>query len=157
MADNLTQRDDVQEIDEFYGEDVVTTGAADRDLYVSTTGTESHSFERSEEYGRFVASFFDDIEFAYVSSMDGHCFNVVDDGESRLDELEDALDTAYVDDIEQQSDGYYTVTASDDNGFWQDHWDMERVRNTGFAVDSIRFTETTKQVTFMDTETEEYQ
>jgi hypothetical protein len=152
MVDSLTQRDDVQEPDEFYGADVIQSTADDRDLYVSTTGTNSCSFERSEDYGRFVASFFDNIEFAYVSSMDGHCFNVVDDGESRLDDLEEALDTAYVADIEQQSDGYYIVTASDEYGFWQDHWDMERVRNAGFVVDSIRFTETTKQVTFMDTE-----
>ena len=57
-----------------------------------------------------------------------------DDDGSRLEALEDALDMAYVADIEQQSDGYYTVTASYTNGFWQDHWDMERVRDDGFVV-----------------------
>jgi hypothetical protein len=143
------------ELNEYFGESVVPSAADDRDLYVSTTGTNSRSFESFEAYGEFVASVVDGVEYAYQSESNGHCFNVVDDGESRLNDLEDALDMTYVADIEQQSDGYYTVTASDDNGFWQDKWDMERVRNAGFVVDSIRFTETTKQVTFMDTETEE--
>jgi hypothetical protein len=143
------------ELNEYFGESVVPSAADDRDLYVSTTGTNSRSFESFEAYGEFVASVVDAVEYAYQSESNGHCFNVVDDGESRLDELEDELDMAYVADIEQQSDGYYTVIASDTNGFWQDRWDMERVRDDGFVVDSIRFTETTKQVTFMDTEADE--
>jgi hypothetical protein len=155
MVDDLTQRDDVQKLDEFYGEDVIESTANDRDLYVSTIGDNSESFESTAAFGRFAASFVDDIEFAYVSDVDGHCFNVVDDGESRLDDLEDALDMAYVDDIEQSSEKYYTVSPSVRNGFWQDMWDMKRVRNDGFVVDSIRFTEGAKHVTFMDTEVEE--
>jgi hypothetical protein len=152
MVDNLTQRD---ELNEYFGESVVPSAADDRDLYVSTTGTNSRSFESFEAYGEFVASVVDGVEYAYQSESNGHCFNVVDDGESRLDDLEDALDTAYVADIEQVSDGYYKVTSNESVGFWQSVADLSYVRDAGFQINEIRFTDDNEHVVFKDTEADE--
>jgi hypothetical protein len=155
MVDDLTQRDDVQELDKEFTHGVISSQNNDADLFVAAFGS-ARCYETRESHARQAVDDIDTIEYAYSREAgNGHYFNVVDDGESRLEALEDALDMVYVSNITQLTNGYYRVIPSDEYGFLQNNIDLSYVRDVGFEVHEIQFTHDVEHVIFKDTEVEE--
>jgi hypothetical protein len=153
MEANVTDRDDVKDLNKYFENTVADVHGdhRDADLYVSGLLDEGED----EEYAKAIVEQFDYIEYAddegdnafegIVDNSTSHYFHVT--GADRVADLEEALDDEdWRGDIEEVTDivggltdaTHYAVDA-DGGELWVDGFDLEAARAEGFEVESIKF------------------